>query len=141
MFHLAQYDREGKLKLTVMMPTDPQRASVLKLIADKPAPAKLMPIDEKCFNFQTWNWQAVIPKAQTRLSQGDFLNQRTRLDRIFFKYEPTRGGPILHFDGVSLHPTEIDRAEDLRAKIERSLKDLPPAPLEHKLHTDRKSVV
>lgn len=135
-FRLAQFDHAGKLKLTVMLPSDPHRASVRKLITDRPTPAKLLPIDEKCFDFQTWNWQTVIPKAQARLAQGDFLNQRTRLDRIFFKYEPTRGGPILHFDGVSLHPTELAAAEDLRARLERSFKDLPPAPVEHKLHTD-----
>ena len=135
-FHLAQFDPVGKLKFSVMLPTDPHRATVMKIIADKPVPAPLEPIDVKNIAFQPWPWSEVLPKAQGRLAKGDFLLRRTRLDRVFWRYEPTHGEPVMHFDGVSLHPTEIEPAAKLRARLERSFLFLPPSAIEYKLQTE-----
>ncbi len=137
-FQLAQFDGVGVLKASVKLPTEAERAAALKIVAEKPAPARLGVVAEKNFDFQLWNWKEVIPKAQTRLARGDFLEHRTRLDRVFLKYDDVkRGIPFMHFEGVSLHPTEIDKAEALRSRLQRSFGDLPPSPLEHKLHSER----
>lgn len=136
-FHLAQFDTQGKLKLDVKLPSEPKRTSALQITTDTPAPARLAPVNEKSFNFRAWTWHEVLPKAQARLAQGDFLHHRTRIDRMFLKYEPTHGEPVLHFNGVSVHPTEVEPAEKLRARLEPSLTDLLPAPLEPKLQTER----
>ncbi len=135
-FHLAQFDPVGKLKFSVMLPTEPHRQTVMKIIADRPVPAPLEPIDVKNIDFQPWPWAEVLAKAQGRLAKGEFLLHRTRLDRIYWRYEPTRGDPVLHFDGVSLHPTEIEPAAKLRARLERSFLFLPPSAIEHKFHTE-----
>ncbi|MSQ94706.1 MAG: hypothetical protein EXR98_09145 [Gemmataceae bacterium] len=136
-FHLAKFDAQGKLKLEVRLPIELRRTSALQIAADVPAQAKLVPIDEKSFTFRVWSWHEVLPKAQKRLAKGDFLLQRTRVDRMFLKYEPTRGEPVLHINGVSLHPTEVEPADQLRVKLEPSFTDILPIPLDHKLVTER----
>ena len=137
LFHLARFDPQGKLTLGIKLPTGPSRAEAIKIIAARPAPARLLPIDEKNLKFQGWNWKSVLAQAQARLAQGDFVQHRTRLDRIFFQYERQRGDAILHFDGVNLHPTEVEPAPALRPMLERSFRDLPPIPVDHLLNTAR----
>lgn len=134
-FRLAQFDYDGKLKFTVMLTDEAQKVDAQKLIAGKPPVGKLLPVQDKNIEFQTWAWQNVIPMTQARLAEGDLLQQRTRIDRAFMNYEPARGEPILHIHGVSLHPTELDKAEHLRAQLERSFAGVVPAPIEHRVDT------
>ena len=136
LFHLAQFDADGKLALDVRVPTELQETSALKIATDKPAPARLQPVGERNLRFLAWKWREVLPKVQGRLAEGNFLQHRTRIDRLFLKYdEPTRGIPYLHFDGVSLQPTEVEPAAKLRSRLEPSFAELLPAAFDHKLNT------
>ena len=137
-FQLAQFDAAGKLKVIVKLPSDPQRADVAKIIAEKPLPAKLAPLADKGPDFQTWAWSEVRPKGQGRLAEGDFLLHRARLDRIFLRYDNANTGePYLHIDGVSLHPIEVVPADKQRQQLERTLVNLMPTSFEHKWNSER----
>jgi hypothetical protein len=136
-FHLARFDLAGEISIAVNLANDGQRAAALKMTQQKPAVAQLRFAGEKHLQMQLWPWQDVMPKAQERLAQGDFVQHRTRIDRAFLKYDDKqRGIPYLHMEGANLHPTEIEPAEKLRARLEPSFADLPPITFEHKMNLD-----
>jgi hypothetical protein len=132
-FHLARFNAEGQVTLDVKIPHDLRKQSALQIIADKAPHIRLTPIDVKNANVQVWAWDGVHAKAQARLAEGAFLQHRTRVDRLFMKYdEPDNGTPFLHAGGVCLHPTETQKPEELRSKLSASFGNLLPTPLEYR---------
>jgi hypothetical protein len=132
-FRLGQFDALGNVKVSIMLPTEAQRASVEKIMSGKPLHPKLAPLVEKNLDYQVWNWKEVLPKGQKRLAQGDFLPHRTRLDRIYFQYDSEEHGePLMQFQGVCLHPKAAEPVDESRGRLERFLKDLLPVEVEHK---------
>lgn len=130
---LGQFDAEGRLTWVVKLPSELWRAGVLKVLAAKPAPAVLAPVDEKNMKFQYWQWEEVLPRGQGRLAEGDFLLHRARLDRVFLKYDDSNlGDPYLHIDGVALHPVEVVPADKQRQAFEKALVNLLPSAMTHK---------
>ncbi len=135
-FHLADFRGDGKAYAAVRIPTEDHRAAIMRVITE--AKSKHFPIDAVEILPFTWEWDKVMPRVQTRLAEGDFLLHRTRMDRIFLAYDdPQRGDPYVHLDGVSLHPTEIEKAEALRPRIEQALVGILPMPIEHQWNSKR----
>lgn len=131
-FHLGRFDADGRLRVDIQIADETHKKAAIDITAMKPTPAAL-PLDEKSLTFRDWPWNQILPEAQKRLAQGDFLQQRTRVDRLFLKYdEPTLGIPYLHAQGVSLHPTEIEAPQKLRERLEPQFIDLVPTNLDHK---------
>lgn len=137
-FHLAAFDADGRIHADVQLPTKERRDAALKAVQDEKIPAVLGAVGEKNLAFTPWNWAAVKPRGQGRLAAGDFLQHRTRLDRVFLRYDDAaRGRPAVHLGGVSLHPTEVEPADQLRKRLEQSLGGLLPTDLTHDWNSQR----